>query len=35
MGMKVQGRQGRRPKRRWLDSVSDDIVEKGLSGGSV
>ena len=35
MGMKVQGRKGRRPKRRWWDSVSEDIREKGLSGGSV
>ena len=31
--MKVQGRRtGGRSKRRWLDRVSDDINEKGLSG---
>ena len=32
--MKVQGRRKRRrPKRRWLDRVRDDIKEKRLSGG--
>ena len=30
--MKVQGRRkGGRPKRRWLDKVTDGIKEKGLS----
>ena len=30
--MKVRGRRKRRrPKRRWLDKVKDDIKEKGLS----
>ena len=34
--MKVQGRRKRgRPKRRWLDRVRDDIVEKGQSGDEV
>ena len=36
MVMKVQGRRKRRrPKRRWLDKVKDDIKEKGLSAGDV
>ena len=36
MVMKVQGRRKRgRPKRRWLDKVSDDIKEKGLSTEEV
>ena len=31
--MEVKGRRRRRrPNRRWLDSVRDDIKEKGLSG---
>ena len=34
--MKVQGRKKRgRPMRRLLDSVRDDIREKGLSGEEV
>ena len=34
--MKVQGRRKRRrPKRRWLDKVKDDIKEKGLSADDV
>ena len=34
--MKVQGRMNRgRPKRRRLDRVRDDIIEKGLSSGEV
>ena len=34
--MKVQGRRKRRrPKRRWLDKVKDDIKEKGLSADEV
>ena len=33
MAIEVQGRRKRRrPKRRWLDKVKDDIKEKGLSG---
>ena len=33
LGLVVQGmRKRRRTKRRWLDSVRDDIREKGLSG---
>ena len=36
MEMKVQVRRNRgRPKRRWLDSVRDDIKEKGLSADDV
>ena len=36
MVMKVQGRRKRgRPKRRWLDKVTDDIKEKGQSAGDV
>ena len=36
MEMKVQGRKkGGRPKRRWLDRVTDDIKEKGLSADDV
>ena len=36
MVMKVQGRRKRRrPKRRWLDKVKDDIKEKGLSADDV
>ena len=36
MVMKVQGRRERgRPKRRWLDTVKDDIKEKGLSADDV
>ena len=32
MEMKVQWRRKRgRPKRRWLDRVSGDVKEKGLS----
>ena len=27
--------KGRRPKRSWLDRVSDDIRKKGLSGQEV
>ena len=34
--MEVQGRRNRgKPKRRWLDSVRDDIREKGVSGEGV
>ena len=34
--MKVQGRRKRgRPKRRWLDRVTDDIKEKGQSWEEV
>ena len=34
--MKEQGRRKRRrPKRRWLDKVKDDIKEKGLSGERI
>ena len=34
--MRVQGRRKRgRPKRRWLDKVKDDIIEKGLSADDV
>ena len=30
------GRRKRgRPKRRWLDKVKDDIIEKGLSADDV
>ena len=32
--MKVQGRR-KRPKRRWLDKVEDDIKEKGVSADDV
>ena len=36
MEMEVQGRRKRgRPKRRWLDSVWDDIREGTVGGGSV
>ncbi len=36
MGMDVQGRRNRgRPKRRWMDSVRDDLREKGLTGEEV
>ena len=36
MVMKVQGRRKRRrPKRRWLDKVEDDIKENGLSADDV
>ncbi len=36
MGMEVQGRRNRgRPKRRWLDSVKEDLREKGLTGEEV
>ena len=36
MEIKVQGRRKRRrPKRRWLDRVRDDIKEKGLSADDV
>ena len=32
----VQGRRKRRrPKRRWLDKVKDDIKEKGMSADDV
>ena len=34
VGMEVQGR-GRKPTRRWMDRVRDDIKEKGLSGKEV
>ena len=34
--MKLQGKRKRgRPKRRWLDKVTDDIKEKGLSADDV
>ena len=34
--MTVQGRRERGiPKRRWLDKVKDDIIEKGLSADHV
>ena len=34
--MKVQGRRKRRrPKRRWLDKLKDDIKERGLSANDV
>ena len=34
MEIKIQGRRKRgRPKRRWLDKVTDDIKEKGLYRG--
>ncbi len=33
MGMDVQGRRNRgRPNRRWMDSVRDDLSEKGQTG---
>ena len=33
MGIEVQGSRNRgRPKKRWADSVKDDLREKGLSG---
>ena len=33
MEMELQGRRKRdRPKRIWLDTVSDDIKENGMSG---
>ena len=33
MEMEVPGRRnGRRPKRKWLDSVKVDVKEKGLEG---
>ena len=36
MEMKVQGRRKRgRSKRRWLDTVTDDIKDKGLSADDV
>ena len=36
MEMKVQWRRKRRrPKRRWLDKVKDDIKEKGLPADEV
>ena len=36
MEMKEQGRRKRgRPKRRWLDRVSDHIKNKGLSAKKV
>ena len=36
MVMTVQGRRKRRrPKRRWLDKVKDDIKEKRLSADDV
>ena len=36
MVMKIQGRMKKgRPKRRWVDRVSDDIKEKGLSAEEV
>ena len=35
MVMKVQRRKRRRPKRRWLDKVKEDIKEKGLSADEV
>ena len=36
MVMKVQGRRKRRrPKRRWLDKVKEDIKEKGVKGLSA
>ena len=34
--MKVHGRRNKgRAKRRWLDTVKDDIKEKGLSADEV
>ena len=34
--IKVKGRRKeRRPRRRWLDKVKDDIKEKGLSADDV
>ena len=36
MVMKVKGRgKRRRPKRRWMDKVMEDIKEKGLSADDV
>ena len=36
MGIEVQGSKRRgRPKKRWADSVKDDLREKGLSGEEV
>ena len=33
MGMEVPGKRRRgRPKRRWLDSIMNDLSERGLSG---
>ena len=33
MEMEVPGRLNRgRPKRRWMDSIRDDLREKGLTG---
>ena len=33
MGMEVPGKRRRgRPKRRWLDSIRNDLSERGLSG---
>ena len=33
MGMEVPGKRMRgRPKRRWLDSIRNDLSERGLSG---
>ena len=33
MGMEVPGKRGRgRPKRRWLDSIRNDLWERELSG---
>ena len=32
MGMEVPGKRRRgRPKRRWLDSIRNDLSERGLS----
>ena len=32
MGMEVTGKRMRgRPKRRWLDSIRNDLLERGLS----
>ena len=34
MVMDVPGKRRKgRPKRRWLDSIKHDLIEKGLSGG--
>lgn len=36
MIMEVDGMRGReRPKRRWMDSMRDDLSEKGLTGNEV